>query len=316
MKKVFRLLNTTKKKIIAIITVVAVLASAVISLNETYFHLSFIPSWNELYVMTGLRDDLSLPEDAFKMTLRDVGNADCILLQSGDHFALIDAGEADDGEELVTYCKQTGIERFEFVIATHFDYDHIGGMTDVIGNIEIGTFYLRFMPAGYTPTTKTYEKMLTALVDRNVSVVEPKFGENVKLGDASIEFLSGHTDYKDTNDQSIVCKATLGNTSFLFTGDAGKATEKDLLDEQIDLRADVLKVGHHGSNTSSTEAFLQEVSPKYAVISCGFLNKYGHPDMDVLDRLSKQNVQVFRTDIDGAITLMSNGKTVTVMSEK
>lgn len=316
MKTIFRLLNTTKKKIIAILTVLVLLASAVIGLNETYFHLSFIPSWNDLYVMTGLRDDISLSDGAFKMTVRDVGNADCILLQSGDKFALVDAGEKDDGEELVAYCKQTGITRFEFVIATHFDHDHIGGMTDVIENMEIGTFYLRFMPEKYTPTTKTYEKMLTALVDHNVSVVEPEFGETVNLGDTRIAFLSGHTDYKDTNDQSIVCKATFGNTAFLLTGDAGKATENDLVDEQIDLHADVLKVGHHGSDTSSTEAFLQAVSPKYAVISCGFLNQYGHPDIEVLNRLSKQNVQVFRTDINGAVVLLSDGNTVTVTSEK
>ncbi len=316
MRKTFRFLNTTKKKITVLLAVLIVLASSVISLNEAYFHLSFIPSWNDLYVMTGLRDDLSLSDSTFKMTVRDVGNADCLLLQSGDRFALIDAGEGNDGEELVTYCKQTGITRFEFVIATHFDSDHIGGMCDVIENIEIGTFYLRFMPQGHTPTTKTYERMLTALVDRNVSVVEPAFGDTVQLGDTRIEFLSGLTDYNETNDQSIVCKAIFGNTQFLLTGDAGKAVEQELIEERVNLRADVLKVGHHGSDTSSDEAFLQAVSPKYAIISCGFLNQYNHPAPEVLARLSELDVQVYRTDINGAITVLSDGETVTVTSEK
>ncbi len=316
MRKPFRFLNTTKKKITALLTVLVVLVSSVISLNETYFHLSFIPSWDELYVMTGLRDDVSLSDGAFRMTVRDVGNADCILLQSGDRFALIDAGEGNDGEELVTYCKQTGITRFEFVIATHFDSDHIGGMCDVIENIEIGTFYLRFMPQEHTPTTKTYERMLTALVDRNVSVKEPVFGDTVQLGNTRIEFISGLSDYEDTNDQSIVCRAVFGNTRFLLTGDAGTTVERELVEERVNLRADVLKVGHHGSDTSSDEEFLQAVSPKYAIISCGLLNQYGHPDAEVLARLSELGVQVYRTDINGAVTLVSDGNTVTVTTEK
>ncbi len=311
-----KVLNTTKKKITALVTVLLVLVSSVITLNETYFHLSFIPSWNDLYVMAGLRDDLSLSDDAFKMTVRDVGNADCILLQSGDRFALVDAGEKEDGEALVTYCQLTGIKRFEFVIATHFDYDHIGGMCDVIENIEIGTFYLRFMPEGYTPTTKTYEKMLTALVDNDVTVKEAVFGDTVSLGVTKIEMLSGLADYKETNDQSVVCKATFGNTHFLLTGDAGKATERALLDTSANLQAEVLKVGHHGSDTSSDESFLEAVSPQYAIISCGFLNQYGHPDPDVLKRLSKLGVQVYRTDVNGAITVLSDGQTVTIASEK
>lgn len=302
-------------------TLLAILLSAVVwlcglvTVSET-LNLPFVPTWNELYVMSGLREDIELPDSQLRMTVLDVGNADCILLQNGDRFALIDAGENDDGDDIVSYFQRVGITRLEYVIVTHPDADHIGGMDDVVRNVEIGTFLMSYMPEGYTPTTRVYENLLTALIERDVTPIDPAFGTVFSFGDAYIDIFSGLSEHTDTNEQSIVCRVRFGENRFLLMGDAGKEVEEELLDEGIDLRADVLKVGHHGSRTSSSEPFVKAVMPTYAVITCGTGNSYNHPHSQTLDVLRQFNCAVYRCDVHGDIVLTSDGKTIAVTTEK
>lgn len=303
------------KSAVAVCVSLCVWACGFVTLNET---AGWIPglTWDNLYVWTGLREDLSLGDEEFRLTVMDVGNADCLLLQSGDRFALIDAGENDDGDFIVAFLKRVGVTYLDYVIATHPDADHIGGMDEVVENVAIGTFMMTYMPEGFTPTTRVYEDLLTALIEKDVTPVEPSFGESYPFGHAYIDILSGLSDYTETNEQSIVCRVRFGDTRFLLMGDAGKEVEEELLDSGVDLRADVLKVGHHGSRSSSSEMFIEAVSPTIALIPCGRENRYNHPHEETLDTLRQNTCTIYRSDFHGDIMVVSDGKRVTITTEK
>ena len=235
----------------------------------------------------------------------DVGQADSILIQNGDANMLIDAGNNEDGKKLVSYFQSLGIESFQYVIGTHAHEDHIGGMDDIIDNFNIDTFY---MPDAIT-TTATFESVLDSLEAKNIAFQTPSIDSIFKLGNATIDVLYVGTDNSDLNDTSIVLKLTYGNTSILFMGDAEKEVETII--EKKDISADVLKVGHHGSNTSSSKTFLEKVNPSYAIISVGTGNSYGHPSNTTIQNLENQNIQIYRTDENGTIIMTSDGTDIT-----
>ncbi len=277
--------------------------------------LPFLPTWDSIYCAVGLRTAVP-PEGTLRVTVLDVGNADCILLQSGEKAALIDAGENNDEDTVLTALKSAGVAKLDYVIATHADADHIGGMDTVIRHIPIDTFLMSFMPKGYTPTTRTYERMLEAMADCDVIPTEAEHGAVYPFGEATITILSGLSDYTDTNDQSVVCLVSHGEMDFLFMGDAGKEVEREILDAVPTLDVEVLKVGHHGSSTSSDGSFIRSVSPDIALITCGYGNSYNHPHSVTLQTLKRNEVEVYRSDLNGEIALTSDGTTVTVRAEK
>ena len=235
----------------------------------------------------------------------DVGQADSILIQNGDANMLIDAGNNEDGKKLVSYFQSLGIESFQYVIGTHAHEDHIGGMDDIIDNFNIDTFY---MPDAIT-TTATFESVLDSLEAKNIAFQTPSIDSIFKLGNAMIDVLYVGTNDTDLNNTSIVLKLTYGNTSILFMGDAEKEVETII--EKKDISADVLKVGHHGSNTSSSKTFLEKVNPNYAIISVGTGNSYGHPSHTTIQNLENQNIQIYRTDENGTIIMTSDGTNIT-----
>ena len=234
----------------------------------------------------------------------DVGQADCTLIENDGKYALIDAGNNEDGPLLVKYFESLGIKEFEYVFATHAHEDHIGGMDDIINNFKIKNFY---MPDAIT-TTKTFEDVLTALENNKVTFKTPTTGETLELQaevPTTFTVLSVNSDESNLNDTSIVLKLKYNTTSFLFMGDASSKIENTILDKSI--QSDVLKVGHHGSKTSTSNRFLEKVNPKYAVISVGKDNSYSHPNTETLNRLAKKDVKVYRTDELGTIIAKSNG---------
>ena len=236
----------------------------------------------------------------------DVGQGDCILIGQNNEYVLIDAGNNEDGELLVDYFKQLGIEKFKYVIGTHAHEDHIGGIDNIINNFELEHFY---MPDVIT-TTKTFEDVLDALLAKKKAFETPNIGDTFKLNDASFEVLYLGKDKSDLNNTSIVLKLTYKNTSYLFMGDATSKVEKILLDNEVNLKSDVLKVGHHGSQYSSTAAFLKQVSPSYAVIQVGENNDYDHPKQITLNKLEKLKTLTYRTDKHGTIILTSDGENI------
>ena len=245
-----------------------------------------------------------------KVYFIDVGQADSILITDNDKNMLIDAGNNSDGPKLVNYFKSLGITGFEHVIATHAHEDHIGGMDDIINNFEIKNFY---MPDAIS-TSKTFSDMLDALEKNNMMYEVLKVDDRKELSNAYFDVLSIDSKNKEINDTSIVIKLTYGNIKFLFTGDASNNIEKKILSK--DIKADILKLGHHGSSYSSSNDFLDKVNPKYAVIEVGLNNIYNHPTDITLEKLSKRNIKVYRTDQNGTILFDTNGNKIDISTIK
>lgn len=242
----------------------------------------------------------------------DVGQADCILVKDNDEYAIIDAGNNEDGMKLVNYFKSLNITDFKYVFGTHAHEDHIGGMDNIIDNFNIENFY---MPNAIT-TTKTFEDVLDSLDRKKIKFQTPNVNDDFKLNDATFKVLHIGDNKKDLNDTSVVLRLEYGNTSYLLMGDATSNVEKDLLNNNINLKSDVLKVGHHGSNYSSTIDFLNEVKPEYAIIEVGKNNSYNHPRQETLDKLKDLNAKVYRTDLDGTIVATSDGNSIKIETIK
>ncbi len=244
----------------------------------------------------------------------DVGQGDCELIRVGDQSILIDAGENDKGNTVVDYLNKQGIEKIDLFIGTHPHSDHIGGMDTVINRMEVGEVLMPELPDSLVPTTKTYTDLLTAIADKNLPVTAAEPGQVYTFGDATLEILGPLRDYDDLNDLSVVAKLTYGSTTFLFGGDMEKEVEDDLLGAKADVRADVLKLSHHGSKTSNSKAFLDAVGADTYAICVGAGNSYGHPHDQVLNRISGK--QVYRTDLNGDIVIGTDGANLTVQTEK
>jgi competence protein ComEC len=253
--------------------------------------------------------------DTNTLTVRylDVGQGDSEILQCGGKTMLIDAGTNDSTNTLIQDIKNLGIKRFDIVVATHPHEDHIGGMDAVIKQFDIGTVY---MP-DVTTTTATFAALLKEIKNKNLTALHPTPGTVFNLGTAQCTVLAPNSPkYEDMNNYSIVIRVVLGSNSFLFTGDAGTPSEAEMLAKGYNVQADVLKVGHHGSDTASSPAFLAAVKPKYAVIEVGAGNDYGHPHAVTLQKLAAANVTVYRTDLNGTVTITSDGAKLTVSKAK
>lgn len=244
--------------------------------------------------------------DNLEIYYLDVGNADSILIRYHNNNVLIDAGNNEDGEKLVNYFKSLGVENFKYVIGTHAHEDHIGGMDNIINSFNIEHFY---MPSTIT-TTKTFEDVIDSLTKKNIKFETPKIDYKFNIEDIEFKVLYIGDNKEDLNKTSIILKMTYKETSYLFTGDATSETEKEILNK--DIKSTVLKVAHHGSQYSSTAKFLNEVKPKYAIIEVGKDNDYGHPKKVVLQKLEKIGAEIYRTDQDGTIHLISDGKNIKI----
>lgn len=239
----------------------------------------------------------------------DVGQGDCILVQVNNKNLLIDSGPKSDRKKLFNYLSGLNLNKLDYVIATHPHEDHIGNMDDIIKTYSIGTFYAPKVES----TTKSFEDMVDALKDKNLKVHVLKNNSNsIDLGEnTKVNVFSPNKDFYDNlNNYSPVIKIQYGNTSFLFTGDAEKEVEKEILNNNEDISADVLKVGHHGSSTSTSKDFLKKVNPSIAVISVGKDNIYNHPDAITTKLLDDSNIKTYRTDKDGTIVICSDGSTI------
>lgn len=255
-----------------------------------------------------------MPTSNMEVHFIDVGQGDSILIKSNKEYMLIDAGKNEDGELVVNYLKAEGVDRLKYVIGTHPHEDHIGGLDDVINNFEVETV---LMP-DVAHTTKTFEDVLTAIADNKLEITIPKMGETYKIGEAEFEIVTpDKEEYGDNlNNASVGIKLVNQNNSFLMCGDAEKEVEREILNSGIDIKAQVYKASHHGSNTATTEEFLKAISPEYAVIECGKDNQYGHPHKETLKKFADMGVEVFRTDINGTIVAISDGNKITWQTEK
>ncbi len=225
----------------------------------------------------------------------DVGQADSMLIVNDNQTMLIDAGNNDDGELVVSNIKKLGITKLDYVIGTHPHEDHIGGLDNVIDAFDIGTIYMPKVQAN----TKTFEDVLDSINKKGLSITSPKIGDTFKVGNANCEVMSTGEDSSNLNSTSIVIRMQYNSKSYLFMGDAEKVNE----DARKWPKTDILKVGHHGSSTSSSLNFLEQVQPKIAIIEVGTGNKYGHPHEEVVKRLEKIGATIYRTDLQKDILI-------------
>ncbi|URZ04189.1 ComEC/Rec2 family competence protein [Clostridium felsineum] len=240
----------------------------------------------------------------FKVHYIDVGQGDSILIQDGNKNMLIDTGTNESQNSLVNYLKDQGIKEINYMVLTHPHEDHIGGADKVIKNFIVDNIYMN----NVSTNTKTFRDLIYAMKDKGLKANEPE-QENFKIGKADCNIYGPINPTKgDLNTYSIIVKVTYGQNKFLFTGDTQSSNERDMINKGYDLKCDVLKIAHHGSRTSSTNEFLDYVNPKYAVISCGKNNDYGHPHKVTVEKLKARNLPLYRTDENGTIICASDGK--------
>ena len=254
----------------------------------------------------------SSTEYPFQIHFIDVGQADASLILCGEHTLLIDGGNVEDSSLIYSYLNKLGISYLDAVICTHAHEDHVGGLAGALNKADAG--------AVYAPVTsydsEAFENFKSATENQGLEISAPPVGDSIAIGDAVVEFLGPIREYSDTNNSSIVVRIIYEDTSFLFTGDAEYESELDILESGCTLKSTVLKVAHHGSDSSTSYVWLREIMPQYAVISVGAGNSYGHPSETVLSRLHDAETEIYRTDMHGTVICSSDGSSVFFSTEK
>ena len=260
-----------------------------------------------------LQSESQLPEgSSFQVHFIDVGQADAALILCDDMAMLIDGGNSADSDLIYTYLKKHNVKHLDYIVSTHPHEDHVGGLS---GALQYATVGIAYSPVT-SFSTKAFNNFKSALSQQGVTLSVPSVGTRFDLGSATCQILAVNTETADTNNTSIVLRIVYGETSFLFTGDAETPVEQLLVNNGFELKSTVLKVGHHGSYSSTSYVFLREVMPEYAVIPVGKDNDYGHPHDIVLSRLRDADVTLYRSDMHGDVICTSNGKTVSFQTAK
>ena len=256
-------------------------------------------------VLVPMNETAPAQEDSLRVAFLDVGQGDSILLcrPNGD-FALVDAGENDQGEAVTQKLRDYGVDRLSFAVGTHPHSDHIGGLDVVLSQVKTDVIY---MP-DFGASTKTYTDLLDVIEEGDIPAEIPEIGDVIYNEDGvRVKVLYNGDGAEDANNASIVLRVTYGEDALLLTGDAETPVENQLLQAGEDLTANLYKFGHHGSSTSNSEAFLETVAPEFGVVSCGKDNDYGHPHREIRQRVKKYGITLYRTDEMGDILFASEG---------
>ena len=271
------------------VTGIIVLIIAVLSVLGSRFFGDF----KDIYDEAGLRNTEQSNPDKMYVSFIDVGQGNCTLLRCGSKTILVDSGEVGAAQTVIGYIKNLNIDTLDCVLVTHPHSDHMGAMTKLLYEFKIKDFIMPEIPEKIIPTSRIYEKFLTAVSDNAENVIAAEPGETYSYGEMTVEIFAPLHDYDDLNDMSAVTRVSYGDTSVMFMGDASATVEKDLLQKNVDYSATILNVGHHGSKTSSSEKWLKAVNPKYAVICCGLNNDYGHPHRAALQNYAEVGLKTW-----------------------
>lgn len=293
----------------------------IVFVNEKFIRWDFIPSSADIvhFFGGGGTPYVKPLDDEAAVYFIDVGQGDCELIRTKNCNILIDCGEEENADEVIGFIRYSGVERLDYVIATHPHSDHIGGMYRILESFDVGTVIIPKIPRDIAPNTLFYSKMLNTIKNRGINREYSAAGKIYTLGEnASLEIIAPlYDEYEELNNFSIVARLTHGANTFLFTGDAESLAELDILDNGIDVSADVLKVAHHGSAGANSRAYLEKVRPKIAVIGVGSDNSYGHPHKEVLKRLAKVGCdEIYTTAADGNVVIISDGASLRVRTEE
>ena len=294
-----------KRKTGSIIAVIIFVITAAIYISKEYDHVfDFSPASSPTV------------EGSCAVHFLNVGQGDSVFISSGGVNVLIDAGENNKGDDVLLKLSELGVDCLDYVIGTHAHSDHIGGLDTVLNGIEVKNIILSDLPDKMIPNTKTYSDLIDAIIENNVNVIAAEVNASYDIGEGKLTILAPVSDeYRDLNDWSIVTKLEFGKTAFLLTGDAEEGAEEDILNTGANLSATLLKAGHHGSSTSSSQMFIDAVNPEFVIVSVGEGNSYGHPHSEALNRFSELGAEIYRTDLNGDITAVSDGKTITITCE-
>ncbi|MBR6702316.1 MAG: MBL fold metallo-hydrolase [Clostridia bacterium] len=298
------------KKTIKIIAAVVLIAAAAVAV---WFILGGKEAFEGLENTIGISDTPVSEIEGLSITYFDVGQGDCALAVCGGKTMLIDAGEAVYSEKIIRALNSLGIRKLDYAVCSHFHSDHIGSMPSVIDEFAPSQIIMPALSPEYVPDTYIYGKLLESIGEYDAEIINPMPGDEFGLGGAVFTVLGPLDELTENqNDISLVIKLTYGERSFLFTGDAEKDEEKDIIDSGADLESDVLKAGHHGSSNSSSLDFLAAVSPSYCIISVGKDNDYGHPHERTINNIMRFTDKIYRTDICGDIHLTCDGKEIRI----
>lgn len=268
-------------------------------------------------LMGGNSQSESGSRDELTVHFIDVGQGDSILITAGDDSMLIDCGEIGKASVVENYLASQGVDHLDYVIGTHPHSDHMGCMDEIVNYYDIGELILPHLPDKDIPTTKYFERFLDAAEARGLNMTEAKVGRKIPLGDGECEIIAPCSEkYGNTNNYSVGVIIRHGEKSFLLTGDAESLAEKEMLESGRVVDVDVYKAGHHGSDSSSSDEFLDKASPEIAVISCGVGNSYGHPSKSTIDQFKSRRIKVYRTDLSGTVTITSDGQELSVSTER
>ena len=274
-----------------------------------------IVNYSELYVNVAGSNGVKPVDSNFVIYYLDVGQGDSSIIICDDEVMVVDTSTTNHENEIHNALYALDIEKIDYLLITHQHDDHMGNAEYVIKNYSVTNIVMPSIGDGYDVEYEDYINLLNTIGEYNVNPISASNINSFNLGSASIDILSPNKNYDKLNNMSIVFKITYGDTSFLFQGDAEKQVEKQLIDDGIDLSADVIKIGHHGSNTSSTQNYLSYVDPSICVISYG-KNNYRHPNSNVIKRLDDEGVDVYLSYFHGNITMISDGQTITVYTQK
>lgn len=299
-----------KKLITSVIAIVLVLVASWFGIDMS--NILDAPSESKETTENTLQVEAPKPaEGELILTMIDVGQADSFLFQQNGKTALVDCGTRSGGDIVVEYLKNLGITKIDYVFGTHPHDDHMGGMYDVITNFEIGKIIIPEVDDDKV-TSAWYEKLITEIFEGDYNIEYAKEGNVYKLGDATIKILTQLTEYKsDLNNYSAIMKVSFGEMDVIMTGDAETIVEKEALNDGVNLDAEILKVGHHGSDTSSSDEFLDAISPDYALISTEIGNKHDHPIKSVMDKFKTRDIEVYRSDESGTVIVTITSNSVT-----
>lgn len=246
----------------------------------------------------------------------DVGQGSSVLIQSGDKGILIDAGEKEYGDDVVNYINSHGVTELDYVIATHPHTDHIGGLLTVLKSVKVKNIIMPKLTADNTPTTKTYENFLQIIYDKKIKAIAASYGKKYEVDKIKLTILGPTEQNKDINNMSVICKADVNSTVFLFSGDAEEPEMKSVLKKSPDLSCDVMLMGHHGSRTSLEENYLSNADPSVAVIQCGLNNSYKHPHEETIDYLESNSIKYYRTDLSGSVVFSCSERGYSISTSK
>lgn len=293
----------TKKRASNILKAVGVSALAVVSLLVTFGGSLGVPSWNEIFAYCGIYADLG---GELTLSFIDVGSADACYIKCGDSHILVDAGTGLSYENIYYHLKRSGCTHFDAIVLSHPDNDHIGSAVDILKDFGTDVVYMSKMPENVRVSSEDYKRFVDYAEENGVPIVYPEIKSSVKIGEAELEFISPLKEYSNTNNNSLVVRLKYKDISALFTGDISKIVENDLIEAKIDLKADILKVAHHGSKTASSEEFLKKVNPKISVISVNTSDSF-LPDYETVAYIDNYSEQLYRTDKDGTVVVTCRG---------